>query len=347
MTNLTVIENKNSLQLSHKPEQLLKLIKENYAKGASDEEVEFFAQVCIQQNLDPIKRQIYFTKIWDSSQGKNCFAPIVSIDGMRSKAEETGLYAGQTIPLFCARDGIWKEIWADKDPPFACKIGVYRKDFKEPIYAIAYWDSYVKKTKEGKVTKFWADMPTTMLSKCAEAQALRKACPQKLSGLYSKEEMDNVIDMGNTEFKQSIVHAKPLQLQQTAKVETVFNAVNDFNSKSNAFMVEIDKLVDTEIGKYEIDLDFESSFRNEFFQYFKDEYIKNNGNVSIKDLFNKKLIAKRITTLSLRNNSVRDEKLNDSQLKELRKTVYDRFMLDTNQDLVSVFTEEANIFIPF
>lgn len=347
MNNLAVIDNKNTLQVLPKQEQLIKLIKETYAKGANDEEIEFFAQVCSTQNLDPIKRQIYFTKIWDSSQGKNCFAPIISIDGMRSKAEETGLYAGQTLPLYCGRDGVWREVWADKDPPFACKIGVFRKDFKEPIFAIAYWDSYVKKTKEGKVTKFWADMPTTMISKCAEALALRKACPQKLSGLYSKEEMDNVIDMTKPEIKTNFVQAKPLQIQQTAKVETVFNAVNDFNNKSSSFIMEIDKLCESNMGKYDIDNDFSNSFRNEFFQYFKDEFIKHNGNVSIEELFFKKITAKRITILSLKNNTIRDEKLNDSQLKELRKIVYDRFVLEIGANLVEIFIDEADRFIPF
>jgi hypothetical protein len=52
----------------------------------------------------------------------------------------------------------------------------------------------VQKTKEGTATRFWQTMPHTMLAKCAEALAIRKAFPEDTGGLHIPEEthrMDN------------------------------------------------------------------------------------------------------------------------------------------------------------
>lgn len=146
-----------------------------------------FLQHCARTGLDPIARQIY--SIARKSRGQLKWQIQISIDGARLVAERSGQYEGQTTPEFTADGMTWTQVWLAAEPPKAARVGVYRRGFRDALYAVALWDAYVQKTYNGDVTEMWKKMGPLMLAKCAEMLALRKAFPQDLSGLYSSEEM--------------------------------------------------------------------------------------------------------------------------------------------------------------
>lgn len=190
--------NTNSNEIVKKPllnVEELALLKETICKGATDLEFKLFAGQCERTRLDPFAGQIHAVKRWDAKLQRETMTIQTGINGFRLIAERTGDYEGQTTPYWCGSDGIWKDVWVSSDLPIASRVGVWRKGFKEPCYGVAKFESYKqtykdKATQELKLSPMWSKMPDLMIAKVAEAQALRKAFPQELSGLYANEEMD-------------------------------------------------------------------------------------------------------------------------------------------------------------
>lgn len=162
-----------------------RIIRDSFANGASDQEFAVLLEVARARRLNPLLRQIHFVQRWDSDKGRSVWAAQVSIDGLRAIAERTGLYAGQDEPEFVELpDGTLK----------LCKVRVWRKDWPRPAVGVAYWAEYVQSIRDRATGKFrpaamWGRMPHTMLAKCAESLALRKAFPEDMAGLYTTEEM--------------------------------------------------------------------------------------------------------------------------------------------------------------
>jgi phage recombination protein Bet len=161
----------------------LDIITKLICPDANPAELALFGQVCQRTGLDPFAKQIYAIK----QKGRMTIQ--TGIDGFRLQADRSRDYAGQEGPQWCGEDGVWRDVWLSKEPPAAARVGVYRKGWTRPVWGVATWVEYAQ-VYNGQPTEMWARMPSNQLAKCAEAQALRKAFPAELSGLYAKEEMD-------------------------------------------------------------------------------------------------------------------------------------------------------------
>lgn len=147
------------------------LIKKMYCANCTDDEMQIFIHACKRTGLDPFMKQIYAIK-------RGAMMTIqTGIDGFRLIAERTGNYSPGKEPTFNH----------DDKGCLISSVAFVKKRTSDgtwhEVAASAYLDEY--NPNQG----LWKKMPRAMLSKCAEALALRKAFPAELSGLYTSDEM--------------------------------------------------------------------------------------------------------------------------------------------------------------
>ena len=147
---------------------------------ASPAEMAVFYHVTQQTGLDPFARQIYMIKYG----GKPTIQ--VGIDGARLVARRACDAAKEPLsisaPEWCGPDGVWRDAWLSPEPPAAARCTVTR--------GLGEFGAVALMAEYNNNNSMWRSRPAGQLAKCAEALALRKACPQDLAGVHVDAEMD-------------------------------------------------------------------------------------------------------------------------------------------------------------
>lgn len=191
---------------------LVKLIKSQMLASKksepSNEELMYFMTVCNQSGLNPMRNEIY--GIYRG--GKLTIQS--SIDGLRAVAERSGKYAGSDEPEFK---------YGENGELVSATVTVKKviDGVVVPTTRTALWTEYYGGVTSNPIVK---KMPTVMLAKCAEAQALRAAFPNT-GQIYTEEEMIQAetvtpVKADTKDVKTEIEKAKANLLGEGAKDET-------------------------------------------------------------------------------------------------------------------------------
>lgn len=159
---------------------VLGLTKTGEMRPISDLRV--FMAIANQYGLNPFKKEIYATYIWDSNRRGEELMPIVSIHGLRKLARKGGVYTHTGAA----------EVKKDGDKLLSVTVPVFGRwdNTSTPIEVTrytAYYDEFVRTNREGQPMSNWKTMPIVMLTKCAEANALRAGFD--IAGIYVEEEL--------------------------------------------------------------------------------------------------------------------------------------------------------------
>lgn len=173
----------------------------NLYPGASSESVIMVWDYCVARKLDPLKKPCHIVpmQVKDAKTGDYNWRDVVmpGIYEYRTTATRTGLYLGHSKPEY----GLPID-FMDVRAPEWCDITVYRWNIEAKIraeYPVRVMFSevaattYDKKNGTRKVNSRWTVAPLQMMTKCAEAAALREAFPDELGGTHTVEEMEGKV----------------------------------------------------------------------------------------------------------------------------------------------------------
>lgn len=189
-------------------------LKNNLFPGAKSDSILMVVDYCKARKLDPLKKPCHIVpmKVKDAQTGNYDWRDVVmpGIYEYRTTAQRTGDYLGHAKPEygeFAERFGVTAPEW--------CDFTVYRwnaKASQKIEFTVRVYFSEVVALKDGKANQRWEKAPIQMLTKCAEAAALRAAFPDEFGGEMTAEEMDGRVIGGDPEPQaqpQRLLPAKP------------------------------------------------------------------------------------------------------------------------------------------
>lgn len=244
----------------------------------TDKEVAMYVQLCKAQQLNPFLKEAYLIKYSD----KQPASIVVSKDAFTKRAEAHPQYDGMKSGIIVmSKDGKITEREGAFHLPNENVVGgwarVYRKDKKTETYdSVAYYE-YAVRDGNGNINTMWRTKPATMIQKVAEVHALRKAFPERLSGMYVEEETDRaqVISTMSEEDKAEQYDLSGMnEIHEEKPQEEEFERYSDTIDDDGA---DMDAFVDTIADKYEEEPEVE----NEPIEVSYYEYVNNKGKYNL------------------------------------------------------------------
>jgi phage recombination protein Bet len=181
------------------------LVEAVYPSAKTIEGVILAVSYCKSKNYDVMKKMVHVVPIWSTALGREVEGVWEAVAALRATAFRTNEYAGCDDTEFGPMKsmhfagevgkGQWaKHVEMDLEFPEWAKITVYRLvqgvrcAFPGP--KVHFLGAYGSQGKSDVPNEKWAEGPSYMLEKCAEAAALRKAFPEALGSTNAAEEME-------------------------------------------------------------------------------------------------------------------------------------------------------------
>lgn len=170
--------------LKQDEKELINVLKNSLYPGAKDESIKLVLGYCKAAGLDPMQKPVHIVPMYDSNSKsmKDVIMPGVGL--YRTQASRSSQYAGMSEPEF-GPDVTETLGGVSITYPKWCKVTIKRVMPNGNIAeftAIEFWkENYAQKGGQEKSiapNAMWFKRPYGQISKCVEAQALRKGFPE-------------------------------------------------------------------------------------------------------------------------------------------------------------------------
>ncbi len=185
---LVTYESKDGQTITLSPDIVRKYLVHGRREAVSDMEIFYFMGICKARGLNKFKKDCYLIKYAEEPA-----AIVTSIDFFRARARNRPDCRGWRKGILVqTKDGKIKEssgLLLEGEQLVGGFFEATPAGWTVPFRLEVNLRTYMKKTKEGKPTRFWSENPEGMIAKVAESQGLRTLWPDEFQGMFVEEEL--------------------------------------------------------------------------------------------------------------------------------------------------------------
>jgi len=182
-------EARDGQQVTLSFDTIKRYLVQGHSEMVTQQELMFFMGICKSKGLNPFNKDCYLIK-YSQNEGA---AIITAVDYFRKRAKAQRDCHGWQKGIILERDGkivYSKGLMLEDDILLGGWFKAQPEGWSEPFELEVNLKGYIKKKRDGSVTKFWAkENQPTQIAKVAESQGLRTLWPDEFQQLYTPEEM--------------------------------------------------------------------------------------------------------------------------------------------------------------
>jgi len=171
------------------PDMVRKYLVQGHGEMVTIQEMVYFLNVCRSRKLNPFIKDCYLIKYSQNDPA----AVVTSIDYFRKRARAQKDCKGWKSGIIVKDSKGVKDtngLLQDGEILLGGWFEAKPEGWTDPLRLEVNLRGYIKKTKEGNVTRFWSpENQPSQIQKVAESQGLRKLWPDEFQGIYAEEEI--------------------------------------------------------------------------------------------------------------------------------------------------------------